>query len=109
MGIGAYRHIVTVQTLVRTPDGEGGTVDTWTDLDPPWPCAIVPASVADLERRAAATIVAITSHVVTGWYRADVTIDTRILFDGRAFLVKGIRDPDERGIVLEVFASEVVS
>ena len=51
MPIGDYRHVVTFQTVVKSPDGDGGITENWIDLDPAtWDVAILPATVRDLER-----------------------------------------------------------
>jgi len=107
--LGTFRHVVTFQTLVSNPDGDGGTVDTWVDLDPAtWLVAIVPAAVRDLERLTVGTIVATATHVITGRYRPDVAIDGRMLFQGREFRITGVRNLDERGITMQLFAKETI-
>ena len=110
MAIGDLRHVVTFQSPQTVPDGDGGFMEVWNDLPPPWPVAIFPASVADLERRAAATVVAIATHVVHGRYRADVKVDARMIFEGRTFRIAGVANlPNERDIDLWLFAVETVS
>lgn len=108
MAIGAFRHLVRFQTLTVGPDGDGGTVETWTDLDPPWYVAIMPATVRDLERRAAATIVATATHIIRGRYRDDVKVDGRMVFEGRIFRIAGLGSPMERKIELWLFAVETI-
>ena len=97
------------QTVTSAPDGDGGLIDTWTTLDPAWRVAIQPANVHDLERRTAGTIVATATHIVTGRYRADVDIDDQMLFDGRTFRISGVKNVDERGLVMELFVVETVN
>lgn len=108
MAIGDFRHLGTVQTLTSQPDGDGGTVDVWTDAPPPWPIDVRPATVRDLERQAASTVVATATHVMHGRYRPDVTVKARILFDGRIFEITGIARPFERPIDLYLFAKETI-
>lgn len=108
MGIGTYRHVVEFQTLTSVPDGDGGQVETWAPLGPPWAAEIRPANVRDLERRTAGTIVGTATHVVTARYRADVKIDGRMIFAGRMFRIAGVTNDDERGITMEIFAAETV-
>lgn len=108
--IGQFRHVVTFQTGTTEPDGDGGVVDKWIDLDPPtWPVSIKPAAVRDLERETAGTIVAAATHVIIGRYRGDVDVKDRALFQGREFRITGIKNVDERGITMELFAIETVS
>jgi len=110
MNVGATRHRVTFQTGTTQPDGDGGTVDVWIDLAPPtWDVAIAPATVRDLERDAAQTIIAAATHVITGRYRADVTVECRMMFQGREFRITGVKNVDERGIDMHLFAKETIS
>lgn len=106
--IGQYRHVVMFQTPTTVPDGDGGTTETWADLTPPWHVDLQPASVRDLERRTAGTIVASATHVIIGRYRADVGIDDRMLFEGRTFRISGVKNVEERNITMELFAVETV-
>jgi len=110
MNVGATRHRVTFQTGTTQPDGDGGTVDVWIDLAPPtWDVAIAPATVRDLERDAAQTIIAAATHVITGRYRADVTVECRMMFQGREFRITGVKNVDERGIDMHLFAKKTIS
>jgi len=108
MAIGSYRHVVKFQTPTTVPDGDGGTIETWADLLPLWGVSVQPASIRDLERRTAGTIVAAATHVIIGPYRSDVGVDDRMMFDGRTFRISGVKNVDERKITMELFAVETV-
>jgi len=109
VAIGALRQVVTFQTVTTVPDGDGGTIETWIDLNPPTSAAdIRPATVRDLERETAGTIVAAATHVIRCRYRGDVHVDARMLFAGREFRVTGVKNVDERSITLELFAIETI-
>ena len=108
MEIGEYRHVVRFQTMTKAPDGDGGMIETWADLAPPWHVSITPANVRDLERLAGSTIVAAATYVIRGRYRPDVTVKARVLFGARTFEIKGIANPQERGLGLVLFAVETV-
>ncbi len=108
MAIGDYRHVVQFQTPTTVPDGDGGVVETWANLDPPWHVAIQPATVRDLERQAGATTIATATHIIRGRYRPDVTVDARMVFDGRTFRIMGVATPQERKLELWLFAVETV-
>jgi len=108
MGIGDFRHVARFQTPTTVPDGDGGTIDVWADLDPPWAVAIQPATVRDLERNTAGTIVATATHIIRGRYRPDVKVDARMLFEGRTFRITGVASPKERKIELWLFAVETI-
>ena len=108
MGIGAYRHVARFQAPgPAEPDGEGGFTETWADLEPPtWAVSIRPATVRDLERETAGTVITSATHVITGRYRPDVTTATRMIFRGRTFEITGVVDVDERAIEMHLIAEE---
>ena len=108
MNPGRLRHLVRFQTPTTVPDGDGGYTDTWADLDPLWWVNIRPATVRDLERQTAGTIVAAATHVIAARYRPDVPINAQMLFDGRAFRITGIANLEERGIEMRLFAIETI-
>jgi len=112
MAIGEYRHVVRFQTPTSVPDGDGGVVETWADLDPPWSVAIQAISLArtvrEMEQATGGTIVATATHIIRGRYRPDVGVEARMIFDGRTFRITGVASPHERKLELWLFASETV-
>lgn len=109
--IGEYRHMVTFQSPgAPVSDGDGGWTQTWTDLDPAtWHVSIEPATARDLERVAAGTVLSTASHIVKGRYHSGVTLQTRMLFQDRAFSITGKANMQERSITMELTAVEVVT
>jgi Phage head-tail joining protein len=89
MGIGAYRHVVTLTdpAVVLTPNT--------------WHCAI--------SSGAAPVVDGVTAFVVRGRYHPGITLETQILFEGRTFQVQGVTDVDERHVDLELTCVEVVA
>lgn len=109
MGIGAFRHRVMFQAPgPPVPDGEGGFTDGWVDLPPAWDVEIKPATIRDMERLATGTVVAAATHVIRGRYRGDVKKDARLIFDAREFRITGVKNVDERGAELHLFAIETI-
>jgi len=110
MAIGSYRHVVTVQDpTALMPDGEGGWTEGWADLDPAkWDVSIIRATARDLERVGAGTILTTATHVIEGRYREDVSLTTRLLFEGRVFAITGIDNVEERDITLRLIAEEQI-
>lgn len=108
MEIGSYRHRVTFQNPgAAVPDGDGGYTQTWTDLAE-WYVSIQPASARDLERVAAGTVIATATHIIRGRYLAGVSTQTRMVFNGRTFEITGVSNLEERNILMELVAVEVV-
>jgi hypothetical protein len=90
MGIGAYRHVVTL-----------------TDLDP---AKVLDPSTWHCQIQSAATQVVdgMTAFFLRGRYHPGITLETQILFEGRTFQVQGITDLDERHREIQIMAVEVV-
>lgn len=120
--IGTFRHKVLLQNPDgAVPDGDGGYTQAWANLEPAvWNCSIDPATVRDLERVAAGTVLSSASHILKGRFHPQVTTKTRITkgprnADGtlpagsREFSVTGVQNLEERNIELWLTAVEVVA
>jgi hypothetical protein len=88
MGIGLYRHVVTLEQ-------PGGVVDPT-----PWHCALSSAAGQVVDGQAA--------FYVRGRYRPEITLETQLLFEGRTFQVQSVTDIDERHMDLVLMCVEVV-
>jgi len=88
MGIGAYRHVVTL-------------VDPAVPLDPPvWFCSLEPAAAQVVDGQAA--------FFVRGRFHPGITLETQIVFEGRTFQVQSVTDVNERHMDLNLLCVEVV-
>jgi head-tail adaptor len=110
LSIGTQKDLVTLdQPGPPIPNPDGGYGQTWTALSPPSAfAAIVPATVAVLERLAAGTVVSTASHVITFPYHPEVTTQTRIHEGPRSFTVVGVVDPDNAHVLTRALCVEVV-
>jgi Phage head-tail joining protein len=91
MGIGAYRHIVTLTDL-----------DPTVVLDPlTWHCS--------MQSAAAQVVDGLTAFYVRGRYHPGITLETQIGFEGRTFQVQSVTDLDERHVELSLLVVEVVA
>ena len=80
------RHTVRVQRVSETPDGQGGTLRTWSDL---FTCR---AKMAQISAREAVHLAAIRSPVIARCvirYRADVNAGDVVLFNGQRYAISG--------------------
>jgi len=109
-GIGDFRHVVKFETHgPDVPDGDGGFMPTWDPLGPPtWYVAIEPVTAHDTERAAPGTVISTATHIVRGRYLPGVSIETRMVWDGRFFAIAGTRNYHERSILMELYAVELV-
>jgi head-tail adaptor len=107
----ARPHRVTLQNPgPGAPDGDGGFLQSWTDLAPAsMYVSIQPATARELERVTAGTALSTASHIVTGPYHPQVTTQTRILFSGRTLFVIGVANPEERNVETVMVCNEVVT
>jgi head-tail adaptor len=107
---GLRRHSVLVQapspgSPPSQPDGDVRAA--WADVPPAWQVAIEPAVTN--EQRQAGTSIGSATHTVTGPYRADVTLSTRLLVEGtRAFNIVSRVDPEDRHRELILQCREVL-
>ena len=109
MTIGAYRHKVALDNPTVAPDGHGGYTQTYAPADPPVvDASIEAASVRDLERATAGTVVASATHLVRMRYHAGVSARTRITFRGRTFEVLSVTDVDQRNVALILVCAEIL-
>ncbi len=107
--IGAKDQQITLQRFMRTPDGAGGSTESWVSFtSDPTPWANVKAKGGReglVEGRTTATFVV----VFTIYNRADVTELDRILWNGAAYNIRGILRQGERAIDLMIEAERGVS
>lgn len=107
--IGAMDQRVTLQRIVRTADGAGGIVEAWEDFtDRPtvWANVIAKAgSESMIEGRMTATFtVLFTIH-----NRRDIEPRDRIIWQGVAYNIRGIRDMGGRELRLVIEAERGVT
>lgn len=88
-------------------DGAGGYSHSWIDLPPAADARVAPAAGGE-SLAAGAAVTSSASHVVTLPYRAGISTSSRIVVDGRALYVTGIRDPENRHVELELACEERV-
>jgi len=88
MGIGAYRHLVTLTHPTAV-------------IDPPgWWCSLQNSGAQVMEGQVA--------YVLRGRYHPGLRLETRIAFEDRTLQVQSVADTDERHTELTVMAVEVV-
>lgn len=93
------------------PDAKSGYVVPYLDVTD-LQAGITPATPETLERIGAGTVVATATHLVTIWYRPDVTTKSqfvRLSAPTRVLNVLFVGDPNEKHVELELLCAEVVS
>lgn len=94
-------------SLSRSPQTSGDSDGYFETLNPPgWWCAIEPQGPTGDGR--------IVSHLITGRWRSDITMDTRIVYSDpillreRQFFVRGFQNTAERNDEIRCICEEVV-
>lgn len=101
--IGAFRHRLTLEAADEVEDGAGGVVRTWQAIAQFW-ASIEPLSLG--ERLVSEKRVGLLSHRILLRHRTDITLSHRFLLGMRVFVIRAIRDPEERGRVIECLVEE---
>jgi len=110
--IGERQHRVTVEvpTGAPTSNAEGNWDQAMGPATPAtWWCRIRPATVRDLERVAAGTVLVTASHILEGVYHPGITTSARLGFNGRTFFVRGVVNPEERNIATVALCQEMLA
>lgn len=105
MNAGKLRHRATIQQLVNTDDGAGGSIETWQNVATVW-AAIEP--LRGNERYTAQQVQSTLTHKVTIRYREGIKPQMRLTYKGRIFDIESVIDIEERHRWLELFCSEVI-
>jgi len=99
----SLRHQVTIQTVSRTEDGQGGFTETWTNGESVW------ASIETLkayQRFQAMQMQTPMTHKLVVRYRRDLSTLNRLLFGDRVFTVKEVINVDMKNRFLELKVEE---
>jgi head-tail adaptor len=109
---GALDHRIALENPSGPPvsDGDGGFTQAWGVCvpSPVW-ASIAPATVRDLEKVAAGTVLATASHIVTMRYHPEVTTQTRVTYGTRILNVTGVVNTDEDNLETIALCAEVVT
>jgi SPP1 family predicted phage head-tail adaptor len=101
--IGSLRHRLIIEAPSEQPDGAGGVVRTWTVLGTVW-AALEPLAADDVllaDKR-----VGLVTHRVRLRHRADLSLGHRFRLGARVLVIRALRDPEERGAVIECLVAE---
>jgi len=104
MDPGALNARLTLEDQANTSDGQGGETINWVQVAGLWG-AVKP--VADRFGEKGGAESAILTHRVTVRARSDVRRGMRIVWQGRALLIRTVSDPDEAGRYLTCHCEEM--
>lgn len=108
-GAGHMDQRITLQRLVKVPDGAGGYAESWSNLpSDPFPWAKVTAK-AGRESMVEGRIAAQFTVLFEIYNRSDLVETDRILWDGTAYNIRGIRREGGRRLRLVIEAERGVA
>lgn len=103
MRIAKLRHRLTIQSLILSDDGYGGSDEVVSDVATVWG-SIDPVKGGEYYK--AQQVNSEVTHKATIRYRSDITAAMRISFGGRTFEILAVMDPEERHEILELLCKE---
>jgi SPP1 family predicted phage head-tail adaptor len=103
---GKFKRRLTIQTVARVSDGQGGYTETWNDGDKVWG-SIEP--VKSFEKYQAMQLQVPVSHNITIRYCAGLTTAQRFKYEDRIFEIKSIINPNEANLFHEIKALEMTT
>lgn len=89
------RHRITFQTLTLTPDGQGGSTESWANIPDTPTCWAKVTPKSAKERYFSQRVEMNTTHEIVVRWRNDLTSKMRIVHEGKIFQIHGIRAEDE--------------
>lgn len=105
MRAGLLRKRMTIQTGARVSDGQGGVTVTWSDVATVW------GSLDGLktdERINALAVQATLTHKIVIRYYPNLTPRHRVKVGTRVFNIIGVRNYQDKNVLLELDVVEVV-
>jgi SPP1 family predicted phage head-tail adaptor len=101
--ISEFRHRLTLQAADEAEDGAGGVIRAWESLGQFW-AAIEPVSLDD--KLISDKRLGLLTHRIVLRHRTGITLSHRFLLGTRVFAIRAVRDPDERGRLIECLVEE---
>lgn len=104
MRVGRHRKYVTLANVSTTAGDSDGLMNALSPAD--WWCSIEPQAPLADDRT--------VTHLITGRWRGDITMDTRVLYAdpalnrNREFFVRGFQNLSEQNAEMVLYAEEVI-
>ena len=104
MRSGPLRHKITIQTTTLSSDTMSAAAsESWATYTTAW-AEIKP--LKGLEAVEHRKLGQETMHRIWMRYQSGITTAMRIVWDSRTLEIRGVRNPDERNVMLEILAEE---
>jgi len=106
VNIRELRHRITIQSISRSSDGQGGWTIGWITLAEVW-AKVTPKVKKEIY--STEQIRPVSTHEIIIRHLDGISADARILFDGRVFQIKGIKKEEEQRFFMYIDAEENVA
>jgi SPP1 family predicted phage head-tail adaptor len=104
MRSGTLRHKITIQSAALSTDTmSASATENWSTYTTAW------AEIKPLKGMEAVEHKKLgqeTMHRIWIRYQSGITTAMRIVYGSRTFEIRGVRNPDERNVLLEIMAEE---
>lgn len=101
--VGEFRHRLILEVANETGDGAGGVTRVFAPLGQVW-AKIDPVSFDD--RVLSDQRLGVLTHRITLRHREGLTLSHRFVLGARVFVIRALRDPDERRCFVECLVEE---
>ena len=106
MGIGKFRHFITLQGQGTSRDAGGGISSGFSTIASVY-ANVVPKSGKEVYKQG--KLVGSVTHEITIRYRTDITNASRISFNNKLFNIRSIIDIEQRNRYLKLMCEEGVA
>ena len=104
MRSGPLRHLITIEQATLASDGvSAAATETWSEYTTAWAEIKPMKGLEAVEHKKLGQEI---MHRIWIRYQSGITTAMRIVWGSRTLEIRGVRNPDERSIMLEIIAEE---
>ena len=104
MRAGSLNKTISIEAPTKTPDGMGGTTNSWKVIVTDFPAAIWSTSATEQIKSMGETM--IISHRIRIRYRSDIRANWRLKYKDSYYNIVSIINPDMANKILDILAKE---
>jgi SPP1 family predicted phage head-tail adaptor len=105
MRAGNLRHVIDIQSVVKSADGMGGWTEAWSSLYSGLRASVWPLSGSEILE--SLKLEHSVTHRIRIRYREGIKADMRVSFDSRTFNIKSVIVPQEKRVMVELMCEEI--
>ncbi len=93
MNIGKFRHRVKIQSLAENPHGDNHIQPIYSDVAEVWADVLPVSGKTEYDSKSLGESI---THTIAIRYRSDITSENWLLWRGRRFRIRKVKDHEER-------------